>query len=253
MGAICTRACGFCNVATRLPRPLDPLEPTNTGAAVSELGLAHVVITSVDRDDLDDGGADHFAHTIREIRRLSPGTTIEILTPDFLRKDGALERVIDARPDVFNPQPRDSPPPLPGRAAGRTLLPFTQASRPCEGTRPDHVYQVGPHGRTGREQGRGWPGHGRHALGDIDFLTIGQYLQPTRRHHPVARFVPPDEFDAMARIARGKGVPDGLGITPYAFVIPCRRRLRAPACGRQARTAEQLSDTVRLASLATRR
>lgn len=253
MGAICTRACGFCNVATGLPRPLDPMEPTNTGAAVSELGLAHVVITSVDRDDLDDGGADHFAHTIREIRRLSPGTTIEILTPDFLRKDGALERVIDARPDVFNHNLETVPRLYPGVRPGARyyhslrLLDRVKERDPTMFTKSGLMVGLGEN----RDEVGQVMDDMRSA--DIDFLTIGQYLQPTRRHHPVARFVPPDEFDAMARIARGKGflMVSASPLTRSSYhADEDFERLRA---ARQARTGEQLSDTVRLASLATRR
>ncbi len=253
MGAICTRACGFCNVATGLPRPLDPMEPTNTGAAVSELGLAHVVVTSVDRDDLEDGGAEHFALTIREIRRLSPGTTIEILTPDFLRKDGALERVIDARPDVFNHNLETVPRLYPGVRPGARyyhslrLLDRVKERDPTMFTKSGLMVGLG----ESRDEVGQVMDDMRSA--DIDFLTIGQYLQPTRRHHPVARFVPPDEFDAMARIARGKGflMVSASPLTRSSYhADEDFERLRA---ARRARTGEQLIDTVRLASLATHR
>ena len=253
MGAICTRACGFCNVATGRPRPLDPLEPANTGAAVARLGLAHVVVTSVDRDDLDDGGAEHFARTIREIRRLSPGTTIEILTPDFLRKDGALERVVDARPDVFNHNletvPRLYPDVRPGARYYHSLrlLDRVKELDPAMFTKSGLMVGLGEN----RDEVGQVMDDMRSA--DIDFLTIGQYLQPTPRHHPIDRFVTPDEFDAMARTARGKGfrMVSASPLTRSSYhADEDFERLRA---ARLSREDGGRGDITRLASLAERR
>ncbi len=205
MGGICTRACAFCNVATGLPGPLDHIEPARVANAVAHLGLSHVVVTSVDRDDLGDGGAGHFAATIAAIRARAPGTTIEILTPDFLRKQGALEHVVDARPDVFNHN-LETVPSLylrirPGaryfhslrllqRVKERDPSLFTKSGLMLGlGETRDEVLQVMDDLRSA----------------DVDFLTFGQYLQPTRRHAAVARFVPPEEFSELAGIARAKG------------------------------------------------
>ena len=152
MGEICTRACSFCNVATGKPGALDPFEPTNVAQAVSKLGLKHVVITSVDRDDLDDGGAQHFADTIRAIRESSPETTIEILTPDFLRKPGAR---------CFQPQSGDGAAPLRPGPPRCALLPFPASSGRGEGDRPGDFHEIGDHGRSWRGQGRGFAGDGR--------------------------------------------------------------------------------------------
>jgi len=161
MGDTCTRACAFCNVRTGMPAALDPKEPANVADAVAEMDLAHVVITSVDRDDLGDGGAEHFADTVREIQVRAPQSTIEILTPDFLRKEGAVEVVIDSKPDVFNHNLETVP---------RLYL----SIRPMRSA-------------------------------NIDFITIGQYLQPTKKHAAIDRFVTPDEFKAYETIARSKG------------------------------------------------
>ena len=205
MGAICTRACSFCNVATGRPHALDPLEPVNTAEAVARLGLAHVVITSVDRDDLEDGGAAHFVRTIREIRRLSPDTTIEILTPDFLRKGGALEQVVEARPDVFNHNLETVPRLYPGVRPGARyfhslrLLDRVKELDPAMFTKSGLMVGLG----ESREEVHQVMDDMRSA--DIDFLTIGQYLQPTPKHHPVDRFVEPEEFGSFAATARGKG------------------------------------------------
>jgi len=205
LGSVCTRACAFCNVATGKPDQLDPHEPDHVGEAVAELGLAHVVVTSVDRDDLNDGGAGHFARVIRAIRERSPGTTIEVLTPDFLRKDGAIETVVEARPDVYNHNletvPRLYRPVRPGAryftsmrllARVKELAPsmFTKSGLMVGlGETRDEILQVMDDMRAA----------------DVDFLTIGQYLQPTPRHHPVDRFVPPSEFAEFKQHALGKG------------------------------------------------
>lgn len=205
MGDVCTRACAFCNVATGRPSHLDADEPRRVAEAVARLQLEHVVVTSVDRDDLADGGARHFAETIGTIRSASPGTTIEVLTPDFLRKDGALELVIRARPDVFNHNLET----VPGlylkiRPGARYFHSLRLLQRAKEidprmftksgimvglGETREHVLQVMDDLRSA----------------DVDFLTIGQYLQPTRKHAAVDRYVPPEEFDALAQAAYAKG------------------------------------------------
>ena len=205
LGSVCTRACAFCNVATGKPDQLDPHEPEHVGEAVAELGLSHVVVTSVDRDDLDDGGAGHFARVIRAVRARAPGTTIEVLTPDFLRKDGAIETVVEARPDVYNHNletvPRLYRPVRPGAryfASMRLLARVKELDRAMFtksgimvglGETRDEVLQVMDDMRAA----------------DVDFLTIGQYLQPTPRHHRVDRFVPPQEFAEYRQHALGKG------------------------------------------------
>ncbi len=205
MGAICTRACAFCNVATGRPGMLDPMEPVNVANAVAQLGLKHVVITSVDRDDLPDGGAQHFARTINNIRERSPETTIEVLTPDFLRKERALEVVVRARPDVFNHNletvPRLYPSVRPGARYYHSLRLLDQVKRqdPTIFTKSGLMVGLG----EGRDEVLQVMDDMRSA--DVDFLTIGQYLQPTPKHHPLERFVTPDEFKAYAHSADGKG------------------------------------------------
>ena len=205
LGDTCTRACAFCNVKTGLPSALDDEEPENVGRAVAKLGLKHVVITSVDRDDLADGGAEHFAKTIRAIRRLSPGTSIEVLTPDFLRKDGALDIVMDARPDVFNHNletvPRLYLSVRPGARyfaslrlleRSKDLVPegFTKSGLMVGlGESREEIMQVMDDLRAAR----------------VDFLTIGQYLQPTKKHAPLVRFWTPEEFAGLEQLARAKG------------------------------------------------
>jgi lipoic acid synthetase len=205
MGAVCTRACAFCNVATGLPGPLDAAEPEGVAKAVADLGLAHVVVTSVDRDDLADGGAAHFAAVIRAIRSRSPATTIEVLTPDFLRKPGALEVVVEARPDVFNHN-LETVPSLylrirPGARYFHSLRLLQRAKEldPTIFTKSGIMVGLGER----REEVLQLMDDLRSA--DVDFLTIGQYLQPTRKHAAVDRFVTPDEFEGYARSARAKG------------------------------------------------
>ena len=205
MGDTCTRACAFCNVRTGLPGPLDLQEPDNVGRAVALLGLEHVVITSVDRDDLKDGGAAHFASVIGATKSQAPATTIEVLTPDFLRKDGALEIVVQASPDVFNHNLETVP------SLYRTIRPgaryfhslrLLQRAKEMDsdlftksgimvglGEKRDEVFQVMDDLRSA----------------DVDFLTIGQYLQPTRKHAAVDRFVTPEEFEEFKRTAYAKG------------------------------------------------
>ena len=205
MGDTCTRACAFCNVRTGVPMGLDPDEPENVAIAVSEMGLAHVVITSVDRDDLIDGGAAHFVQTIEALRRRTPDTTVEILTPDFLRKDGAAEDVIDAGPDVFNHNLETVP---------RLYLKIRPGARYYHSLRLlERVKERDPNifTKSGLMVGLGETREEVLQVMDdmrsagVDFVTIGQYLQPTRKHAAVDRFVTPEEFAAYETIARSKG------------------------------------------------
>lgn len=205
LGSVCTRACAFCNIATGRPDLLDPHEPERVAEALGKLALDHVVITSVDRDDLDDGGANHFAQVIRAIRQTSPNTTIEILTPDFRRKESAIETVVAARPDVYNHNletvPRLYQSVRPGaryfhslkllslvKELDRSI--FTKSGVMVGlGEDTQEIYQVMDDLRSA----------------DVDFMTIGQYLQPTPKHHPVLDYVHPDTFKEMEQMARGKG------------------------------------------------
>jgi lipoic acid synthetase len=205
MGDTCTRACAFCNVKTGMPGALDGGEPERVADAVARMGLSHSVITSVDRDDLDDGGADHFVRTIKAIRRASPSTTIEILTPDFLKKDGALERVVEAQPDVFNHN-LETVPALylrirPGARYFHSLRLLQRVKELDKNMFTKSGIMVGL-GET-REQVMQVMDDMRSA--NIDFITIGQYLQPTRRHAAIDRFVTPDEFKAYETTAYSKG------------------------------------------------
>ena len=205
MGEICTRACAFCNVTTGLPNALDGDEPRRVADAVAKLGLRHVVITSVDRDDLADGGAAHFAQTIAAIRAAAPGTTIEILTPDFLRKPGALEVVVAARPDVFNHNletvPRLYPTIRPGARYFHSLRLLDAVKR----LDPTIFTKSGIMVGLGEERMEVHQVMDDLRSAEVDFLTIGQYLQPSVKHAAVARFVPPAEFGDYATAARGKG------------------------------------------------
>ena len=205
LGSVCTRACSFCNVATGRPDRLDPHEPEHVAEAVGKMGLAHVVVTSVDRDDLDDGGAGQFARVIRAIRATAPGTTIEVLTPDFLKKDGAIETVVEAGPDVYNHNletvPRLYPGVRPGARyfASLRLLDRVKELNPTMFTKSGLMVGLG----EGKEEIHQVMDDLRAA--DVDFLTIGQYLQPTPKHHAVEAFVTPAEFDAYKQMAMGKG------------------------------------------------
>jgi lipoyl synthase len=205
LGAVCTRACAFCNVATGRPDLLDPHEPQKIGDAVGQLGLEHVVVTSVDRDDLSDGGAEHFARTIRAIRSASPATTIEVLTPDFMKKPGAVEVVVAARPDVFNHNletiPRLYPTIRPGARYFTSLQLLSQVKQIDPSIFTKSGVMVGL-GET-REEVLQVMDDLRAA--DVDFLTIGQYLAPTPKHAPIDRFVTPDEFAELAAMATAKG------------------------------------------------
>ena len=205
MGDTCTRACAFCNVRTGLPGPLDGHEPERVARAVATLGLEHVVITSVDRDDLPDGGAGHFAAVIRAIRAASPKTTIEVLTPDFLRKEGALEVVVEAKPDVFNHNLETVPSRYltvrPGARYFHSVRLLQRAKELDPGLFTKSGIMVG----LGEERNEVLQLMDDLRTADVDFLTIGQYLQPTRKHHPVARFVTPEEFKSYETIAYAKG------------------------------------------------
>ena len=205
MGDTCTRACAFCNVKTGLPQPLDRAEPENVARAVAKLGLKHVVITSVDRDDLADGGAGHFVAVIRAIRANSPGTTIEILTPDFLRKEGAIESVMASPPDVFNHNLETVP---------RLYLSVRPGARYFASLRLlQKAKELAPQGftKSGLMVGLGESREEIMQVMDdlraagVDFLTIGQYLQPTKKHAALQRFWTPDEFAALEVTARAKG------------------------------------------------
>ena len=205
MGDTCTRACSFCNVRTGLPSALDADEPHNVARAVEKLGLAHVVITSVDRDDLSDGGAGHFAATVRAIRARSPKTTIEILTPDFLRKEGAVERVMEAPPEIFNHNLETVPRLyLKIRPGARYFVSLRLLQRVKE-IDPDMFTKSGLMVGLGETREEIMQVMDDLIAAGVDFLTIGQYLQPTRKHAPVARFWTPDEFKALEAIARAKG------------------------------------------------
>ena len=205
MGDTCTRACAFCNVKTGLPGPLDAAEPAHVAEATSKLGLAHVVVTSVDRDDLNDGGAAHFAAVIRAIRARCPATTIEVLTPDFLRKDGAVEAVVAARPDVLNHNLETVPSKyLTVRPGARYFASIRLLQRAKE-IDPAMFTKSGIMVGLGEERNEILQVMDDLRAADVDFLTIGQYLQPTRKHHEVVRFVPPDEFKAYEAIAYAKG------------------------------------------------
>ncbi len=205
LGDTCTRACAFCNVRTGLPGAIDPHEPVQVAEAVAKLGLAHVVVTSVDRDDLDDGGAGHFAAVIGAIRAASPKTTIEVLTPDFLRKSGALEVVVEARPDVFNHNLETVPSKYPSARPGARYFHSVRLLQRAKELDPQLFTKSGIMVGLGetREEILQLMDDLRSA--EVDFLTIGQYLQPTRKHHPVVSFPTPQEFRALEEIALAKG------------------------------------------------
>jgi lipoate synthase len=205
MGDTCTRACAFCNVRTGLPEPLDPREPENVAEAVARLGLEHVVITSVDRDDLPDGGAAHFAAVIRAIRARNPGTTIEVLTPDFLRKDGALEVVVEAKPDVFNHNLETVPSLYLKIRPGARYFHSLRLLQRVKELDPTMFTKSGIMVGLGEEREEVLQLMDDLRTADVDFLTIGQYLQPTRKHAEVKRFVTPEEFKSYERIAYAKG------------------------------------------------
>jgi len=205
LGSICTRACAFCNVATGRPDKLDPHEPEHVAEAIAKMGLSHVVITSVDRDDLKDGGAEHFAQVITRIRETSPNCSIEVLTPDFMKKDGAVEIVVAARPDVFNHNletvPRLYKSIRPG-ARYATSLELLKRVKELDASIFTKSGLMAGLGETQEEIAQVMDDQ---RAADIDFLTIGQYLQPTPKHVAVDRYVTPEEFDNYATMARAKG------------------------------------------------
>jgi lipoic acid synthetase len=205
MGDICTRACSFCNVATGKPNKLDLSEPIRVAKSVARLNLNHVVITSVDRDDLYDGGADHFVATITDIRKYSPNTSIEILTPDFLKKDGALEKVINAKPDVFNHNLETIPRLYPSVRPGARYFHSLSLLAKVKEVDPNIFTKSGIMVGLGESQNEIYQVMDDMRSADIDFLTIGQYLQPTIKHHKVEKFVHPDEFDKYKKVALSKG------------------------------------------------
>ena len=206
MGEICTRGCTFCNVATGRPQALDAFEPGRVADAVAKLGLSHVVVTSVDRDDLSDGGAEHFAMTIRAIRRRSPGTTIEVLVPDFLRcGPDALETVVAARPDVFNHNLETVPGLYPEVRPGARYFHSLRILQRVKELWPGAFTKSGIMVGLGEDRQAVLQVMDDMRAADVDFLTIGQYLQPTPKHHRVDRFVTPEEFVAYEKAARGKG------------------------------------------------
>jgi len=205
MGEICTRACAFCNVATGKPLALDPTEPGRVGDAVAKLGLEHVVVTSVDRDDLTDGGGTHFGKVISAIKAAAPGTTIEVLTPDFLRKPGGLEAVIDARPDVFNHNLETVPARYLAIRPGARYFHSVRVLQRAKELDPSVFTKSGLMVGLGESREEIMQVMDDLRSADVDFLTIGQYLQPTPKHAPVARFVTPDEFVELKTIGMAKG------------------------------------------------
>jgi lipoic acid synthetase len=205
MGDTCTRACAFCNVKTGLPGALDAAEPEHVAQATAKLGLAHIVVTSVDRDDLADGGAQHFADTIRAIRSACPRTTIEVLTPDFLRKDGALEKVVEARPDVFNHNLETVPSLYLTVRPGARYFHSLRLLQRVKELDPQMFTKSGIMVGLGEERNEVLQVMDDLRSAEVDFLTVGQYLQPTRKHHEVVRFVPPEEFKALEQVAYAKG------------------------------------------------
>ena len=205
MGDTCTRACSFCNVATGKPKGLDLTEPFRVAQSVAKLNLNHVVITSVDRDDLDDGGAEHFVNTIKDIKSLSPNTSIEILTPDFLRKDGALEKVIEAKPDVFNHNLETVPRLYTSVRPGARYFHSLNLLYKVKDIDPKIFTKSGIMVGLGEDKSEVFQVMDDMRSANIDFLTIGQYLQPTIKHHKVDRFVDPSEFALYKKTALSKG------------------------------------------------
>ncbi|WP_375641458.1 MULTISPECIES: lipoyl synthase [unclassified Bartonella] len=205
LGEICTRACAFCNVATGIPLAVDDNEPERVADAVARMELKHVVITSVDRDDLADGGAEHFAKVIYAIRQKTPKTTIEVLTPDFRHKDGALEVVVAAKPDVFNHNLETVPSKYLKVRPGARYFHSIRLLQRVKELDPTIFTKSGIMVGLGEERNEILQLMDDLRSADVDFMTIGQYLQPTRKHHPVVRFVPPEEFESFAKIGKVKG------------------------------------------------
>ncbi|CAN1721352.1 lipoyl synthase [Hyphomicrobium sp. 1Nfss2.1] len=205
MGDTCTRACAFCNVRTGIPRPLDPDEPSRVAKAASELGLTHIVVTSVDRDDLPDGGADHFARVIYALREQSPGTTVEVLTPDFMRRPNALATVLAARPDVFNHNLETVPRLYLSIRPGARYFHSLRLLQRAKEIDPNVFTKSGIMVGLGEERTEIMQVMDDMRSAGVDFLTIGQYLQPSPKHAPVKRFMPPAEFEQLRQIAVAKG------------------------------------------------
>ena len=205
LGSVCTRACAFCNIKTGRPDLLDPHEPERVAEALKKLNLAHVVITSVDRDDLPDGGAEHFAQTIGAIRKTSPHTTIEILTPDFLRKPGALEIVVAAKPDVYNHNLETVPRLYATVRPGARYFHSLNLLHRVKQLDPTIFTKSGIMVGLGEEKPEIYQVMDDLRAADVDFMTIGQYLQPTPKHHPLMRYATPEEFQDYEKMARGKG------------------------------------------------
>jgi len=205
LGSICTRACTFCNVATGKPGALDPDEPAHVAEAAAQLGLSHIVVTSVDRDDLADGGAGHFVKTIAAIRAATPATTIEVLTPDFLKKDGAIEAVVEAGPDIYNHNLETVPRLYAEVRPGARYFHSLRLLDRVKALAPKLFTKSGLMVGLGEEKTEVLQVMDDLRAAQVDFITIGQYLQPTPKHHAVARFVPPEEFDALRKMAFGKG------------------------------------------------
>ena len=205
MGDTCTRACAFCDVITGKPKPLDPLEPLKIAKAISKLNLRHAVITSVDRDDLDDGGANHFYEVIKETRKANPTTTIEVLTPDFLRKGDSFKKVVEAQPDVFNHNIETVP------GLYRQVRPGSRYFASVELLKNTKKIDKNIFTKSGLMVGLGENKEEVIQVMDdlrsaeVDFLTIGQYLQPSTKHHPLERYYTPDEFEELKTIAQSKG------------------------------------------------
>ena len=205
MGDICTRACAFCNVATGRPGALNPHEPANIAEAVGKLALGHVVVTSVDRDDLEDGGATHFARVIEALHASAPATTVEVLTPDFMRKPGAIETVVAARPDVFNHNLETVPRLYPTIRTGARYFTSLRLLARVKAIDPAMFTKSGPMVGLGETREEILQVMDDLRAADVDFLTVGQYLQPTPKHAPLARFWTPAEFEELAAHARAKG------------------------------------------------
>ncbi len=205
LGSVCTRACAFCNIETGRPDLLDPHEPERLAVAVGKLGLEHVVITSVDRDDLPDGGAGHFAECIKAIRNSAPNTTIEILTPDFLKKDGALETVVAAMPDVYNHNIETVPSLYKTIRPGARYFHSLNLLHNVKKLNPQIFTKSGIMVGLGETNNEVLQVMDDLRAADVDFITIGQYLQPTKKHANVDRFVTPEEFNYLERVAKTKG------------------------------------------------
>ena len=205
MGDTCTRACAFCNVKTGVPGALNPHEPENLAQAVAELGLRHVVITSVDRDDLEDGGGKHFADCISAMRARAPQTTIEVLTPDFLRKEHGIRLVAEARPDVYNHNIETVPRLYKTIRPGARYFNSLHLLKTVKEINPSIFTKSGLMVGLGEEKDEVLQVMDDLRSADVDFLTIGQYLQPTPKHAPIDRYVTPDEFRLYAEQARAKG------------------------------------------------